>query len=181
MIFSIDGKTPRVHPTAFIAPTAVLIGDVTIEENASVWFGAILRGDSGAIVIGEGTNVQDGAVLHQGAVTGKRCVLAHQVLVHQASLGDDVLIANGALVFGDVKVGDGAIVGAGAVLVGPVEVPPRTLWLGIPAKQVREANETLLAMTNRLQTSYVRNRGNYLEGLTPVDDLAKAAMAQLSS
>jgi len=176
MIFSIDGKTPKVHPTAFVAPTAVLIGDVTIEENASVWFGAILRGDAGAIVIGEGTNVQDGAVLHEGATTGKRCVLAHQVLVHRAFLGDDVLIANGALVFGDVKVGDGAIVGAGAVLVGPAEVPPKTLWLGIPAKQVREANETLLAMTNRLQQSYLRNRQRYLEGLTPVDASARSAM-----
>lgn len=176
MIFSVDGKTPKVHPTAFVAPTAVLIGDVTIEADASVWFGAILRGDAGAIVIGEGTNVQDGAVLHEGATTGKRCVLAHQVLVHRAFLGDDVLIANGALVFGDVKVGDGAIVGAGAVLVGPVEVPPKTLWLGIPAKQVREANETLLAMTNRLQQSYLRNRQRYLEGLTPVDASARSAM-----
>lgn len=176
MIFSVDSKTPKVHPTAFVAPTAVLIGDVTIEANASVWFGAILRGDAGAIVIGEGTNVQDGAVLHEGATTGKRCVLAHQVLVHRAFLGDDVLIANGALVFGDVKVGDGAIIGAGAVLVGPAEVPPKTLWLGIPAKQVREANETLLAMTNRLQQSYVRNRQRYLEGLTPVDASARSAM-----
>lgn len=176
MIFSVDGKTPTVHPTAFVAPTAVLIGDVTLEANTSVWFGAVLRGDAGAIVIGEGTNVQDGAVLHEGATTGKRCVLAHQVLVHRAFLGDDVLIANGALVFGDVKVGDGAIVGAGAVLVGPAEVPPKTLWLGIPAKQVREANEDLLAMTNRLQQSYLRNRGRYLEGLTPVDASARSAM-----
>lgn len=180
MIFSVDGKTPKVDPTAFIAPTAVLIGDVTIEANASVWFGAILRGDAGAIVIGEGTNVQDGAVLHEGATTGKRCVLAHQVLVHRAFLGDDVLIANGAQVFGDVKVGDGAIVGAGAVLVGPAEVPPKSLWLGIPAKQAREVNENLLAMTNRLQQSYVRNRQRYLEGLTPVDASARSAMGRSS-
>lgn len=176
MLFSVDDKTPKVHPSAFVAPTAVLIGDVTVEAEASVWFGAVLRGDAGAIVIGEGTNVQDGAILHEGATTGKRCVLAHQVLVHRAFLGDDVLIANGAMVFGDVKVGDGAIVGAGAVLVGPAEVPARTLWLGVPAKQAREVTDTLLAMTNRLQTNYVRNRARYLEGLTPVDAAARSAM-----
>ena len=99
MIFSIDGKTPNIHPTAFVAPSAVLIGDVTLEENSSVWFGAVLRADSGKIVIGEGTNVQDGAILHEETVLGKFCVLAHSVLVHKAVLGNRVLIGHGALVY----------------------------------------------------------------------------------
>ena len=179
MIFSVDGLTPKVHPSAFIAPTAVLIGDVTIEANVSVWFGVVMRGDQGPIVIGEGSNVQDYAVLHEETIVGKRCVLAHQVLVHHATLGDDVLVANGALVFNGVKVGDGAVIGAGAVLVGPVEVPARTLWLGVPAKQAREVSDALFGSTNRIQASYMRNGRRYLETLTPVDDAARAALGRL--
>ena len=180
MIFSIDGKTPNIHPTAFVAPSAVLIGDVTLEENSSVWFGAVLRGDSGKIVIGEGTNVQDGAILHEETVLGKFCVLAHSVLVHKAVLGNRVLIGHGALVYGGVNVGDGAIVGAGAVISGPAEIPPNTVWVGVPAKQVRTTDERLEEMTKRLNDSYIRNRGRYLEGLTPVDDAAKAMMDRLA-
>ncbi len=177
MIFSIDGKTPKVHPTAYIAPTAVLIGDVTVEAHASIWFGVVLRGDAGPIVIGEGTNVQDGAVLHEETIVGKRCVLAHQVLVHHAELADDVLVANGALVFQDVKIGQGAIVGAGALVVGPKQLPARTLWLGVPAKQAREVDDALFtSLTQRVQQSYVRNGARYLAGLTPVDPIARSAL-----
>ena len=179
MIFSIDGKTPKIHPTAFVAPNAVLIGDVTIEANASVWFGCVLRGDGGAIVIGEGTNVQDGSVLHERTIVGKRCVLAHMTLTHNAEVGDDVLIGNGAQVLQGAKIGDGAIIAAGAVLLGPVEVPPRTMWVGIPAKQLREAEERLLTMTKRTAEGYANNRGRYLEGLTPVDEIAKALVRQM--
>jgi carbonic anhydrase/acetyltransferase-like protein (isoleucine patch superfamily) len=165
MLYSLGGLVPSVDPTAFIAPTAVLIGDVTVEANVSIWFNVIARGDAGKIVIGEGTNVQDGAVLHEGAIVGKYCVLAHQTLVHQATLGDEVLIGHGALVYGDVKIGDGAIIGAGAVLVGPVEVPPRTVWLGVPARQRSVADERLIEMTKALSDSYLRNRVRYLNEL----------------
>jgi len=173
VIFSFEGKTPVVHPTAFIAPTAVLIGDVTVEANASVWFGAVLRGDAGAIVIGEGTNIQDNAVLHEGAIIGKHCVVAHHALVHAAVLGDRVLVANGAMVFQQAKLGDDVIIGAGAMLIGPVDAPPRTLWLGVPAKQVREVNDTLVAMTKRLNDAYIRNRARYQADFHPVDAVAK--------
>ena len=176
MIFSIRGMTPKIHPTAFVAPTAVVIGDVTIEANASVWFNAVLRGDAGAIIIGEGSNVQDGAVIHESTTVGKGCVLGHMTLTHNAQLGDNVLIANSATVLQGAKIGDGAIIAAGAVLLGPVEVPPRTMWVGVPAKQLRAAEDRLLDMTVRLANSYSENRGRYLEGLTPVDDAAKAAL-----
>lgn len=179
MIFSIDGKTPKIHPTAFVAPNAVLIGDVTIEANASVWFGCVLRGDSGEIVIGEGTNMQDGAVIHERTIVGKRCVLAHMTLTHNAEVGDDVLIANAARVLQSAKIGEGAIIAAGAVLLGPVEVPPRTMWVGIPAKQLREADERLLTMTKRLAAGYANNAQKYLAGLTPVDDIAESFMLKL--
>lgn len=173
MLFSIAGKTPKVHPTAFVAPNAVIIGDVTIEAYASVWFNSVLRGDAGEIVIGERTNVQDGAVLHDHTIVGKGCVLAHMTLTHDAEVGDNVLIGNHAAVIQGAKIGEGAIIAAGAVLLGPVEVPPRTLWLGIPAKQAREVNERLYEMTKRLALDYQDNRGRYLEGLEPADELAK--------
>jgi carbonic anhydrase/acetyltransferase-like protein (isoleucine patch superfamily) len=169
LLYSLKGLTPSVHPTAFIAPTAVLIGDVTVEAYASVWFNVILRGDAGTIVIGEGTNVQDGAILHERTIVGKHCVLAHQALVHNAVIGDRVLIGHGALVYGGATIGEGAIIGAGAVLIGPVEVPPGTVWLGVPAKQRGLADERLIEMTKRLNDSYLRNRARYISELKLIE------------
>lgn len=173
MLFALDGKRPIVHPTAFVAPTAVLIGDVVVEAEASVWFHAVLRGDSGQLLVGEGSNVQDGSVLHEGVVLGKRCVLGHQVLVHESVLGAGVLVGNGAKVMA-ATVGDGAIIAAGAVVLGPLEVPARTMWVGIPAKQLREAPEKHLEMVRATAQTYVDRRAQYLAGLAPADAAAEA-------
>ena len=135
--YAIGDLAPRVHETAFVAPNAVLIGDVVVEANASIWFGAILRGDSGRITIGEGTNVQDGCVLHEETTIGRNCTLAHMVLAHQCVTEDDVLIGNGALVFGGVHIGRGSVIGAGAVVSPNTNVPPGTLMLGVPARAAR--------------------------------------------
>ncbi|MGH7279835.1 MAG: gamma carbonic anhydrase family protein, partial [Candidatus Rokuibacteriota bacterium] len=101
-LFSFEGKTPKVHPTAFIAPTAVLIGDVTVEENASVWYNAVVRGDFSAIVIRRGANVQDCSVLHvtprDGVEVGPGATVGHLCLVHGATIGEEALIGNGATV-----------------------------------------------------------------------------------
>ena len=156
MLFALDGKTPQIHPTAFVAPGAVLIGDVVLEANASVWFGAVLRGDSGRLTVGEGSNVQDGSVLHEGVTIGKRCVLGHQVLVHETTLGDGVLIGNGAKVMA-ATVGDGAILAAGAVV-----------------KQRGEVQERHRAMIAGTAQTYIDRRGLYLNRLEPVDAEALA-------
>ena len=174
MLFSIDGKTPLVHPTAYIAPTAVLIGDVTIGPRASVWFGAVLRGDAGAITIGSDVNIQDNAVVHEETVIGTGCTLAHLCLVHKATLGEDVLIGNGALVFGDVQMGANVVIGAGAVISGPLVIPPATLWLGVPARQVRDVDDNLRALANASRTHYVDAATRYRSGLTPADAVAEA-------
>ena len=170
MLFSLDGLTPKVHESAFIAPTAVLIGDVEVQANASVWWGCVLRGDSGKIVIGEGTNVQDGSVLHEATVIGKNCVIAHLCLVHACKVGDNVLIGNGALVFGPVEIGAGSVIGAGAVVVPNTKVPPNTMMLGVPAKAAGEATERHHQERERLAAGYHRQRARYLQGLTPVGD-----------
>lgn len=165
MIFSIGDKSPQIHETAFVAPTASVIGEVILEANTSVWFGAVLRGDIGPIRVGEGTNIQDNAVIHEPTTIGKNCVIAHLALVHNAVLGDNVLVGNAAIVFGGSEVGEGAIIGAGAVVTPNTKVPPKTLMLGVPARPAGEATEQQRAQTLRLARSYVGSRGRYLEGL----------------
>src|SRR5437762_12161003 len=109
-LYAFEGKTPTVHATAFIAPTATLVGDVTVEEGASVWYGAVIRADFSPVVVRQGANVQDGAVLHgppgQPTEIGPRATVAHLCCVHGATLGEECLIANGATVL------DGATIGA---------------------------------------------------------------------
>lgn len=164
-LYTVNGLTPKVHPTAWVAPSASVIGDVEIGPNVSIWFNATLRGDSGKITVGEGTNVQDGAVVHEETTIGKNCVIAHMTLVHRAKLGDNVLIANGALVVGamgaEVVVGDGAIVGAGALVTAGSKVEPNTLWMGVPAKQAREVDDRLRMVQQGPQQAYLRSKENY--------------------
>lgn len=168
MLYRLGDLSPRVHSSAWVAPTAVLIGDVTLEEDVSVWFGAVLRGDAGPIVIGAGSNVQDNAVLHEATTIGKRCTIAHLVLAHNCRVGNDVLIGNCAAVFGGCEIGDGAVIGAGAVVTPGTKVPAGALVLGIPGKVVREVSESDRQMALRVPNSYLRFRERYVAGLTPV-------------
>ncbi|MGE5594915.1 MAG: gamma carbonic anhydrase family protein [Hyphomicrobiales bacterium] len=136
-IYAVGEKTPRIHPSAFIAPTATIAGDVTIHEGASVWYGAVVRGDTSYAVIGRGANVQDGAVVHgragQPALIGAEASLAHNCIVHGATIGDRALIANGAQVLDGATVGEGALVAAGSVVLPDTEIPAGTLAAGTPA------------------------------------------------
>jgi len=165
VLYRLGDLAPRVHPSAWVAPTAAVIGDVTLEEDVSVWFGVVLRGDSGPIVIGAGSNVQDNAVLHETTTIGKRCTIAHLVLAHRCRVGDGVLIGNCAAVFGDCEIGDGAVIGAGSVVTPGTKVPAGALVLGIPGKVVREASEADRAMALRIPTSYTRARERYMADL----------------
>lgn len=138
-LYEYDGKRPTVHPTAFIAPTATLIGDVTVEAHASVWYGAVLRADVAPIVIREGANVQDNSVLHPTLdvpmVIGKHCVIGHNVMFHGDAMEERSLIGNGAVVL------DGAVVSSGSVVAGQALVPAKTVVpagrsvAGIPARE----------------------------------------------
>lgn len=164
-IYSVNGMTPQIHPTAFVAPTATVIGDVIIEANASVWFNATLRGDSGRIIVGENTNIQDGAVVHEETTIGKNCVIAHMTLVHRANVGDNVLIANGAKVVGafgaEVNIGEGAIIGAGALVTAGTKVEPNTLMMGVPAKAAREVDDRLRQVQQGPLQAYLKSKDNY--------------------
>jgi len=137
-------RPEQVDPSAFIAPSAVVLGDVTIGPQASVWFGAVIRGDAEAIRIGRQTNVQDGCVLHAdpglACILGDRVTLGHGAIVHGAVVDDDAMIGIRATVLNGARIGSGSIVGAGAVVTEGSVVPPNSLVLGIPAKVVRETN-----------------------------------------
>jgi len=133
---------PTIHPTAYIHPLAVVIGDVTLGARVSVWPTAVLRGDSDSIEIGDESNVQDGTIVHadQGVPTkiGRRVAIGHRAIVHGTTVEDDCLIAMGAILLNGVHVGSGSIVGAGAVCREGMRIPPNSLVLGVPAQVKRE-------------------------------------------
>ena len=136
-IFAVGDKVPRIHPSAFIAPTATIAGDVTIHENASVWYGAVVRGDTSFAIIHRGANVQDGAAVHGRAglpaIIEEEASIAHNCVVHGAVIGSRALIGNGALVLDGAKVGAGSIIAAGSVGLPDTEIPPGVLAAGTPA------------------------------------------------
>lgn len=125
----------------YIAPNATIIGNVVLEEKANIWYGAVLRGDSGTITIGEGANVQDNAVLHERVTVGKHCTIGHGAIVHGCTLGDECLIGMGAIVLDGAVLADGCIVGAGAVVTGKMNAPENSLLLGSPAQIVKTVTE----------------------------------------
>ncbi|MEO9254658.1 MAG: gamma carbonic anhydrase family protein [Tepidiformaceae bacterium] len=137
MIYAIGDKVPRIHPSAFIAPTASIVGDVTIHEGASVWYGAVVRGDTSYAVIGRGANVQDGAVVHGRAglpaIIEAEASIAHNAVVHGATIGERALIGNGALILDGATVGAGSLIAAGSVVLPETNIPPGMLAAGTPA------------------------------------------------
>ena len=137
-LFSFEGKSPKIHPTAFIAPTAVIVGDVTVEERASVWYNAVLRGDFNPIVVGRGANVQDCAVVHVtprgGTSIGAGSTVGHNCTIHAARLGDEALVGNGSTVLDGARIGARAMVAGGALVTPETEVPEGMLAMGTPAK-----------------------------------------------
>lgn len=141
-LFSFEGHEPVVSPSAWIAPTATLVGDVRVEDEASVWYGTVIRADFGPIVIRRGANVQDGSVLHGGgelaAEIGEGATVGHLCVVHTAMIGEEALIGNGATVLDGAVVGSRALVAAGATIPPGMRVPDGMLAAGVPARVVGE-------------------------------------------
>lgn len=137
-LFSFEGKSPRIHPTAFIAPTATVVGDVTVEENASVWYNTVLRADFNPIVIRRGANVQDCAVIHvtpaSGVEVGPGATVGHLCMVHAATIGEEALVGNCAVVLDGARIGARAMIGAGSLVTPGTEIPDGMLALGSPCR-----------------------------------------------
>ena len=138
-LFTFEGHAPNVHQTAWIAPTASVVGDVTIEEGASIWFGTVIRADFGPIVIRAGANVQDGSVIHGGLKTteiGPGATVGHLCIVHGAVVGEEALIGNGSTVLDGATIGARTLIAAGSTVTPNTEIPADVLVVGSPA-QVR--------------------------------------------
>jgi gamma-carbonic anhydrase len=147
IIKAFQGKSPSIHPTAFIAETAVLVGDVTIHAHASIWYNCVLRGDVAPIIIGEGSNIQDGTIIHvasQGLIgvakptmVGKNCTVGHMALLHACTVEDEAFVGMQACLLDGSLVQTQAMLGAGSLLTGGKIVPTGFLWAGRPAKPLR--------------------------------------------
>ncbi|HKO16799.1 MAG TPA: gamma carbonic anhydrase family protein [Gemmatimonadaceae bacterium] len=150
---------PTIHPSAYVHPTAVVLGKVTLGARVSVWPTAVLRGDSDAITIGDDSNVQDGTVIHadEGLPTriGRRVAIGHRAIVHGSEVADDCLIAMGAILLNGVRVGTGSIVGAGAVCREGMQIPPNSLVVGVPARVVRETTDAERARIRHTVEAYL--------------------------
>ncbi|RQG98107.1 gamma carbonic anhydrase family protein [Natrarchaeobius chitinivorans] len=147
MIRSFDGNEPRIADSAYVDEAAVVIGDVVVEDGASVWPNTTLRGDHGTIVVGERANVQDNAVLHDAAVLEAETTVGHSAIVHAATVAEGALVGMNAVVLDDAHVGEGAVVAAGSVVTEGTEVPPSTLVAGTPAEPKGEIDDPRLEET----------------------------------
>ena len=141
-VYEVDGKTPQVDSTAWIADSAQVMGHVTLGPDASVWFGCVLRGDTESMTIGEGSNIQDLSVLHadigKPLTVGRHVTVGHKVMLHGCTIGDESLIGIGAIVLNGARIGKNCLVGAGSLVTEGKEFPDGSMIMGTPAKVVRQ-------------------------------------------
>lgn len=140
----------------FIAPNATVIGNVTLGKNASIWYGAVLRGDSGAIRIGENTNIQDNCVLHEQVTIGNGCSVGHGAILHGCTVGDNCVVGMGAIILDGAVLGEHCLVGAGAVVTGKTNAPAGSLLLGNPAKVVKPLTQAQIDYIHADAETYVK-------------------------
>jgi carbonic anhydrase/acetyltransferase-like protein (isoleucine patch superfamily) len=162
------------HPESWVAPNATLVGKVKLEQGASVWFGAVLRGDNELIHIGEQSNVQDGTVMHTDMgsplTIGKGVTIGHNAMLHGCTVGDYSLIGINAVVLNGAKIGKYCIIGANTLIGEGKEIPDGSLVVGSPGKVVRELSEAQKSMLEASAAHYVHNAQRYARDLAPQDD-----------
>ena len=171
-LYQIDTHSPRVAPTAWVADSAQVIGNVELAEDSSVWFGVVIRGDMETIRIGRGSNIQDGSVLHadigKPLTVGANVTVGHKVMLHGCTIGDGALIGIGAIVLNGAKIGKGCIVGAGALVTEGKEFPDGSMVIGSPAKAVRELTPEQQAQLPLSALHYVENARRFKDGLKKI-------------
>ena len=169
MIHTYRSLTPRVHPTAFVADSAHVIGDVELEEDTSVWFCSVLRADVHVIRIGRGTNIQDGTVMHanrggQPTILGDFVTVGHAARLHGCRIADHCLIGIGAIVLDGAEVGEESLVAAGSLVAPGTKIPPRSFVMGTPAKVRRAVDEADLDLIRRSARNYIELKNEYRSG-----------------
>lgn len=172
MIWSLDGIAPQIHPTAWIAPDAQIIGRVVIGAGASIWFGAVLRGDNELIEIGAGSNVQELSVLHTDIgyplTVGQGCTIGHRAMLHGCVIRDNSLIGMGATVLNGSVINADCLIGAGSLVTENKEIPAGSLVMGAPAKVVRALDDAAIARLRASARGYEANARRFAAGLRPV-------------
>ena len=171
-LYELDGKQPKLGDGAWVADTAAVIGDVELGANASVWFGAVIRGDTEHITVGADTNIQDGSVLHADAgkplVIGAGVTVGHQVMLHGCFVADGALVGNGAILLNGARIGRNCIVGAGSVVTENKEFPDNSLIIGAPARVVRTLDDAAARTIAGNAAHYVANARRFARGLKKV-------------
>ncbi|MBX9797126.1 gamma carbonic anhydrase family protein [Sphingomonas sp.] len=173
-LYEIDGKHPVLDPAgAWVAPSADLIGDVRLGAWASVWFGAVIRGDNTPMIVGARSNIQEGAMLHSdfGAplTIGADCTIGHHAILHGCTIGDLVLVGMGAIVLNRAVIGEGCIIGAGALVTEDKVFEANTLIVGSPARAVRQVDERGTALLRASAQHYVEKAQAMAAGLRRID------------
>ena len=173
-IYELDGMKPRLASGAWVADSAQVIGDVDLGENASVWFGTVVRGDGDAIRIGRGSNIQDASVLHIDAgkplTVGEYVTVGHRVVLHGCTIGDHSLIGIGAVVLNGARIGKNCLVGAGSLVTEDKEFPDGSMILGSPARVVRSLSSEQIEGMQRIAQGYINNAQGYQSGLEKIGD-----------
>lgn len=169
MIKSFEGKTPKIGKNVFIAENATVIGDVILEDNVSIWFGAVLRGDISQIIVGENSNIQDNTVIHTDAIykteVGRNCVVGHNAILHSCLIEEGSLIGMGAILLNGSKIGKNSIVGAGALVTEGKEYGEGSVIMGSPAKLFRMVREDEILETKDNVERYKLRARKYMEEL----------------
>ena len=172
MIFQIDKHKPKFNGTNFIAPNATVIGQVTLEEDASVWFNVVIRGDNDPIIIGKKSNIQDGSILHTdlGAPLniGEGVTVGHKVMLHGCTISENCLIGINTTILNHAVIGKNSIVGANSLITEGKEFPENTLIMGSPAKSIRQLREAEIMMINMSSEAYVENGKRFMKSLSSV-------------
>lgn len=171
-LYELDGRRPTIAEDTWIAPDANIIGDVVIEEGASVWFGCTLRGDNEQIVIGKGSNVQESTVMHTdpgfALIIGENCTIGHKAMLHGCRIADGALIGMGATVLNGARIGRDCLIGAGALITEGKDIPDGSLVMGTPGKIVRELDPVAVKGLEMSARHYQDNMRRFRAGLREV-------------
>ena len=169
MIYNFEGKTPKLDPNSWVAPNAVVIGNVDLKKDSNIWFNVTLRGDVETITIGEGSNIQDGSVVHTDpgcpAIIGKNVTVGHLVMLHGCSIDDNSLIGIGAVILNNAKIGKNCLIGAKALITENKEIPDNSLVMGAPGKIIREVKPEEAEAIKQNAIRYQNNWKKYSESV----------------
>jgi carbonic anhydrase/acetyltransferase-like protein (isoleucine patch superfamily) len=171
-IYALDGVVPQIDPTAWVAPDAVVIGNVVLGPGVGIWPGAVLRGDNEPIVVGANSNVQDTCVFHTDLgyplTVGEGCTIGHKVILHGCTIADNSLVGMGSVVLNGARIGRNCLIGAGALITENKEIPDGALVMGSPGKVVRQLDDRTIAGLKESARHYAENAARFRDGLVKI-------------